>query len=221
MLGYIEYLNLPTKLAIGLVLAFFIMQGIGEFLEFKGKVVPEFVKVRKYFARKKKEREALGKVSDLLDEYRQMADTIQKTNELLADFDQHYSKDNIAKRDKWIEEVNDHITSSDKKRAEQDKLMRELSNKLDKNNADTLSILIENKRNTIIDFSGRVADQSYPATREQFNRIFKMHKDYERIIEENDLTNGEVNIAMQIIQESYENHLRNHSFVEDIRGYGL
>ena len=57
MLSYIEYLGLPSTIAIGLVIVFFALQIIGEILEFKGKAVPEFLKVRKYFARKKEERE--------------------------------------------------------------------------------------------------------------------------------------------------------------------
>ena len=41
------------------------------------------------------------------------------------------------------------------------------------------------------------------------------------IIEKNEKTNGEVDIAFRIIQESYECHMRNHTFVEDIRGYDI
>ena len=91
--------------------------------------------------------------------------------------------------------------------------------KLDRNNADTLSLLIDNKRNAIIDFASKVIDESFPVTKEQFNRIFKIHKEYERIIKENELTNGEVDIAIRIIKEAYEKHLKNHTFVEDVRGY--
>lgn len=35
------------------------------------------------------------------------------------------------------------------------------------------------------------------------------------------MTNGEVDIAIRIIKESYEKHMRHHSFVEDIRGYDI
>lgn len=54
MIDYVEYINIPTKVAIAVIALFFIMQLVGEFLEFKGKVVPEFVKIRKIFARRKK-----------------------------------------------------------------------------------------------------------------------------------------------------------------------
>ena len=221
MLSYIEYLNLPTKIAFVLVGVLLVMQVIGELIEFKGKSAPEILKMRKYFARKKKERQALAKMTDWFDEHQQMSQTIKETKRLLADFDTHYSKDNIAMRDKWIKEVNEHIADSDEKRKTQDKLMRELSEKLDKNNDVTLSILIENKRGAIIDFASKVINEDYPVTREQFNRVFKIHKEYEDIIEEHELTNGEVDIAIHIIQESYEQHMKNHSFVEDVRGYNV
>ncbi|MBR5604190.1 MAG: hypothetical protein IKW51_08275 [Bacteroidales bacterium] len=204
-----------------LVGVFLVIQIIGEILEFKGKVVPEFIKVRKYFARKKKERQALSQMIVLLDEHNQMSTTLKEVRRLLTDIDKHYSKDNIAMRDGWMKKVNDHIAESDERRQKQNELMNTLNDKLDKNNADTLSLLIENKRSAIIDFASKVIDEKYPVTKEQFNRIFKIYREYEDIIENNGLTNGEVDIAYRIITEAYENHMRNHSFVEDIRGYDI
>lgn len=221
MLSYIEYLNLPSKVALTLVGVFLFLQILGEILEFKGKIVPEFLKIRKYFARKKKERLALSKMTEVLNDYQQMSQTIKETNRLLVDIDKHYSKDNIAMRDGWMKEVNNHISCSEARIKEQDALMRELSDKLDKNNDVTLSILIENKRSAIIDFASKVIDESYPVTKEQFNRIFKIYEEYETIIEENGLTNGEVDISIHIIRESYERHLKNHTFIEDVRGYNI
>lgn len=219
MLSYIEYLNVPTRIAIILVVLFFVIQIVGEILEFKGNVVPEFVKIRKYFERKKKERNALHQVVIILDEYREMSETLSDVQRLLKDIDVHYSKDNIAMRDGWMREVNEHIACSEERRKQQNNLMRELGEKLDKNNDATLSILIENKRSAVIDFASKVIDESYPVTKEQFNRIFKIHKEYENIIKENGLTNGEVDIAIHIIEESYEQHMKNHTFIEDVRGY--
>ena len=223
MLSYIQYLdenlNLPSKIGIILVVVFFILQIIGELLELKGKAVPEFVKIRKYFQRKKKEKQAFGQMIVLLDEHQQMVSTLENVNRLLKDIDNHYSKDNITMRDNWMKEVNNHILTSDKKREEQDRLMKELSEKLDKNNADTLSLLIDSKRNAIIDFASKVIDENFPVTREQFHRIIKLYEDYEEIIKNNGLKNGEIDIAIRIIKEAYEKHLKGHTFIEDIRGY--
>lgn len=202
MISYIEYMNLPTKWALCLVGFFFVLQIIGEILELKGKVVPEFLKIRKYFLRKRKEREIIA----------EMPDTLREVQKLLSDVRKHYDADNIRLRDQWIDSVNKHFKSNDD-------LIRELEKKLDKNNADTLSLLIDSKRNFIIDFASRVIDDNYPATREQFKRVFKIHEEYELLISDNGLTNGEVDIAHRIISESYEKRMRNHTFVEELRGY--
>ena len=130
----------------------------------------------------------------------------------MSDFETHYSKDNIAMRDEWMKTVNDKLHQNDT-------YIKELDKKLDKNNEDTLSLLIDSKRNTIIDFASRVIDENAPVTREQFNRIFKLYDEYENIIERNKLTNGEVDIAYRIIKESYEKHMKAHTFIEDVRGY--
>ena len=202
MIDYVEYINIPTKVAIAVIALFFIMQLVGEFLEFKGKVVPEFVKIRKIFARRKKERLMMQKMEKTLDQ-------VQLT---LDDLNRHYSTDNIHMRDEWIKRVNTKLDQYDIS-------MAELDRKLDKNNSDTLSILIDNKRNAIISFASLVIDENKPVTREQFNRIFKLYQEYEAIIQSNGMKNGEVDIAIRIIREAYENHMRSHTFIEDVRGY--
>lgn len=202
MINYVEYLNIPATVAIVIVGIFFILQIIGEILEFKGKVVPEFIKVRKYFIRKKRERHMM----------RDAVQTLEDVKRLLNDVNAHYDKDNIKLRDEWMQSVN-------RKLEQNDEWIRELDKKLDINNRTTLDLLIDSKRNTIINFASTVANEDTPVTREQFNRIFKLHEDYEKIIESNGLTNGEVDISFRIIEEAYETHMRNHSFIEDIREY--
>lgn len=220
MINYVEFLNIPAKVAIVIIAVFFGIQIIGEILEFKGKIVPEIFKIRKYFKRKKQERQALSQITDLLSEYNQVTDTLSQVKTLLKDFTTHYSKDNISMRNKWMQKVDQHMIDSDKKREKQADLMQSLNDKLDNNCKITLSLLIDNKRDSIINFANFCADEKNPVTREQFNRIFKIHREYEDIIEEHKMTNGEVDIAYQIITESYETHTKNHSFVEDVRGYG-
>jgi hypothetical protein len=202
MINYIEYLNVPAKIAIILVAAFLVMQVIGEILEFKGKVVPEFVKVRKVFSRRKQEK-ALTK---------ELQKTLEEVRQLFTDLNAHYNTDNIRMRDAWILSVNQKLEQNDS-------MIKEIDKKLDRNNQATLSLLIDSKRNTIINFASFVIDEKNSVTREQFNRIFKLYEEYEEIISSNGMTNGEVDIALSIIKESYEKHMRNHTFVEDARGY--
>lgn len=199
MHNYLEYFNLPASVFIAVMIVFGIMQGVGEILEFKGKVVPECMKIRKYFKRKREEKEAIRRVPE----------TLGDVKTLLSNVDRHYSSDNIAMRDGWIKGVDESI-------AELRLWMQKLDEKLDKNNQDTLAIRIENMRNTIIDFAAYVSDEGKQVTREQFNRVFKMYEEYESIITENGLTNGEVDIAIRIIREAYEKHLRTRTFIEDM-----
>lgn len=202
MINFIEYLNIPVTIAFAIVIIFFVIQIIGEILEFKGKVVPEIMKIRKYFARKKQEREMIAKIPEMLTE----------TQKVLDEFNLHYDADNITKRNDWMHWV-DHQAEV------YDNSIAEIEKKLDRNNEITLGLLIDSKRNTIIDFAAKVVDDNYPATHEQFRRIFKLYEEYEAIIEENGLTNGEVDVAYRIISESYEERMRNRTFVEDVRGY--
>lgn len=204
MINYIEYLNLPTKIAIILITLFFVVQLVGELLEFKGKVVPEYLKIRKYFARKRKEREIIDQAPEI----------IKELQDTLNDFRSRYNKDNIQKRNDWIYSVEASLK-------ENDKSIKELIQMMDKNNKDTLSIIVENKRNAIIDFARRAIDKNSAITREEFNRILRTYKSYEETIKENGMTNGEVDIAYRIITESYKEHMENSTFVEDLRGYDV
>lgn len=99
MINYIEFLNVPAKIAIVLVGLFLVIQVIGELLEFKGKVVPEFAKIRKVFVRRKKERMLLQKMEKTIDQ-------VQLT---LDDLNHHYSTDNIRMRDEWMRLVNSKL----------------------------------------------------------------------------------------------------------------
>lgn len=203
MINYLEYLNTPEKIGAAIILAFVIMQVIGELLEFKGKIVPEFLKIRKYFARKKQEKI-------------QITETLQQVKTLLNDVNQHYSADNITKRDKWMQWVNDRAKVYDASVAE----LTALKDGLTANNALTLDLYININRNRIIDFASKIANNnSIIVSREEFNRIFKTYNEYENILKKYNKTNGEVDIAIQIIKTSYAEHMKNHSFIEDTRSY--
>ena len=206
MVSFVEYLNIPAKIALIIIGVFFVIQIIGEILEFKGKVVPEIVKVRKYFKRKKLEKQEAARRLE------EMYELNKEVKMLLSDVNAHYSEDNITKRDSWMQWVNDRAVTYDT-------FIKEMGEKF----ADVVKVLeeifVQNSRDRIIDFATKVSDEKSMVSREEFNRIFKVHKKYEDFLEERNLTNGEVDIAHRIITDSYEGHMRNHTFVEDVRGY--
>ena len=151
MISYIEYLNIPIALGLAIIGVFLIMQIVGEILEFKGKVVPEFIKIRKYFARKKQERQTM----------REMSATIHDVKTVLNSVESHYSEDNIAKRDAWMKWVNDRAVVYDQS-------IEVLKEEMDKNTEITMSLCIESKRSSIISFASYCVCPDNPVTREQF-----------------------------------------------------
>ena len=207
MIGLIEFLGLENTLivaiAVGIVLA---SQIVGEILELTGKVVPEFLKIRKYIKRKRNEK-------------KEAAQTLEQVKQLLADVNSHYSQDNIAKRDDWMHWVNERATMYDDSIVAINNTLTEVSQALRDNTKLTEEMFIQNSRDRVIDFASKAGSDDAVVSREEFNRIFKVYNDYERFLEERNLTNGEIDIAYRIIKESYENHMRHHSFVENIRGY--
>lgn len=206
MLNYIEYLNIPVKIALVLVVIFFSMQIIGEFLEFKGKVVPEFFKIRKWFTRRKREKA-------------EAAQTLKDVQVLLNDVNSHYSADNIAKRDGLMQWVNNRAEVYDESIKQLREALTEVMQALKDNAKLTEEMFIQSSRDRIIDFATKTSNENVMVSREEFNRIFKVYAKYEKYLEEHKMTNGEVDINYQIIKESYEQRLRDHAFTEDIRGY--
>lgn len=202
MIPYIEYLKLPAIWGAVIIAFLLIANLIGELMELKGKVAPEVLKMRKYFARKKRERETLAELPSTLAEVKQS----------LNEMNNHYNADNISKRDHWMRSV-------DSKQEQDHKWIESLSEILTQIQATVLSIRIENMRSEIISFSSVVIDPEAPATRDQFDRIFRLHADYEALLKEHKKTNGETTIAMHIITEAYEERMRRHTFIEDVRGY--
>lgn len=202
ILKTIEFLGVPMSITIVVVGVLLILQIIGEIAEIAGKTAPEILKIRKYFARKKQEKT-------------DTANTLKEVKQLLSDVNSHYSKDNITKRDNWIQWVNDRAEVYDKALKE----LLLLKDKLDENNEVTLDLYINANRNRILDFARIVADDNALASREEFNRIYKINQEYHTILNKYGKKNGEVDTAMKIIGEAYDYRMKNHSFIEDIRGY--
>ena len=211
MLSYIDYLNLPSKVVLILVGIFFVLQVIGELLEFKGKIVPEFLKVRKFFVRRKKEKN-------------ETAQTLKEVKALLNDVNMHYSADNIAKRDSWMEWVNSRAIVYDDSIGKIGTITENLTDvtqALKDCTKMTEEMFVQSSRDRIIDFAAKAGNENSMVSREEFNRIFKVYDKYEKFLEEHELTNGEIDIAYRIIKDSYGQHMKNHTFIEDVRGYNV
>lgn len=213
IMDIIKFLGIHGTIAVVIVTLLFIMQIIGELVELSGKVVPEFLKVRKYFKRKKKERQ-------------EQANAFKEMQQLLNDMKSHYSADNIAKRNMWINDVNTDRDWTHQKADVYDKSIMnisnsllEVANQLRENTKMTEDMFVENSRDRIIDFAERASDNEMVLSHEQFRRIFRVYEDYEKFLEEHKRTNGEVDTAYEMIQDGFKYRIKNHCFAEDLLGY--
>lgn len=198
----IKYLGIPGSIAVFIVALYLIMQIIGELAELTGKVVPEFFKIRKYFKRKQEEKIKQKKL---------LEDVQASLNEMKT----HYSPEKLAERDAWMNWVNERAEVYDASVKE----LTTFKDTLEVTKELTLDLYININRNRIIDFAGKVINENVAVSREEFNRVFKIYSEYEEILEKYGKTNGEVEVSIGIIREAYEAHMRNHTFIEDLRGY--
>ncbi len=205
MLGYIESLGIPGGIAIGLVIFFFIVQGVGEILKTKGMLVPEVVSLKSSISKRKKEKE-------------EVTQTLKEVQKLLGDVNQHYSDDNIAKRNSWMKWVDERTEAYDSSIVDITKSLEDVMAALNANTKLTEEMFVQSSRDRVIDFSYKAPDYSLPVSREEYHRIFNVYDKYEKFLAEHGMTNGEIDIVYGIIKASYEERSKNHAFAEDIHG---
>ncbi len=216
----IEFIGIPTTIAICIIVLFLIAQIIGELAEAMGKIVPEILKIRKYFSRKKKEKE------EEIKEREETAKTLKEVRKLLADVHSRYSADNISKRDDWMDDVDSDRDWMHKRADTYDQSiidiknsLLEAANQLRSNTKMTEDMFVESSRDRIIDFADKASNHDVILSHEQFRRIFRVYDDYEKFLTEHNRTNGEVDIAYEMIQDGFKYRMQSHCFAEDIKGY--
>lgn len=69
-------------------------------------------------------------------------------------------------------------------------------------------MFIQSSRDGIVDFATKVTDGKNLISREEFNKIFKMYDKYEAFLEEREMTNGEVDMAILVTKESYTQYMK-------------
>ena len=68
---------------------------------------------------------------------------------------------------------------------------------------------INDYRWEIINFSNRVSNDESSCNKDGYRHCFATYEKYEKLLEENDMENGEVEISMDIINQSYKDKLKN------------
>jgi hypothetical protein len=178
LLKGIEYLGVPATIAIILVGLFVILQIIGEIVEVSGKVVPEFLKVRKYFSRRKREKEENQKM-------------LKECKALLSEFNSHYDDDNITKRNIWMNKVDTSVKNNDqfiqKLDGKIDKLLEDnenLKNQLDQVKSNVLENEADRLRSELFDCGNRCR-RNIRLHPEEMDHIRDVYHKYSDVLKQN------------------------------------
>lgn len=101
--------------------------------------------------------------------------------------------------------LDDRITESNERR---DKIMNDISDSLGKLTDMFVDKNIEDMRWEILNFcSALTSGRKY--NKESFNHVIQIHEKYEKILEENDMENGQVTASMEVIMDVYKDKLKN------------
>ena len=101
--------------------------------------------------------------------------------------------------------LNDRITESNECR---DKIINDISDSLGKLTDMFIDKNIEDMRWEILNFcSALTSGRKY--NKESFNHVIQIHEKYEKILEENNMENGQVTASMEVIMDVYKEKLKN------------
>lgn len=194
MVELFERLGVPgaviSVIAFVLLVAGAIKEFANSFSTFK-KVFNWIKGIKKRIKEKKEAREKLQQ-------------SLLEAQKIIKDFSIHYSEDNISQRNNWISWVNNQAEDYNKTLASIDNTLSSLKKKLDKTTILAEETSLNQKRLSVLEFAARVNNPRYDYSKEYFLKMKKIIEEYEKYIEENNISNGEIDQAIKVIEEAYE-----------------
>lgn len=155
-------------------------------------------------------KEVMKQNCDLRKSFEDFMNEIKDVISDMQDTMQTYSDNRVKDRNVSIERekrLNDRIDAMYSLDACRDDAIKEISNDLKKLTDMFVDKQINDYRWEIINFAANISAKR-PCTKDAYKHCFKTYSRYEKILEENGLENGEVEISMEIINESYKQKLK-------------
>ena len=140
-----------------------------------------------------------------------MQQSLLDAQKIIKDFGVHYSEDNISQRNNWMNWVNNQAEDYNKTLASIDNTLSSFKEKLEgfdvklektTNLAEETSL--NQKRLSVLEFAARVNNPRYDYSKEYFLKMKKIIEEYETYIEENNISNGEIDQAIKVIEQAYK-----------------
>ena len=136
----------------------------------------------------------------------EMRDTYTKTQNEIKEFNEkqiEYRGVSIERERRLNERINEMFVSDECR----DDEIHEIGTGLKKLTDMFIDKQINDYRWEIINFASNITAKR-PCTKDGYQHCFKTYERYEKILEENGLENGEVEISMEIINDSYKEKLK-------------
>jgi hypothetical protein len=106
------------------------------------------------------------------------------------------------------ETIEDRITTLEKHDNWQYKEITKMSKGIENIESELLDNNLERKRKYILDFCSSLSN-GQKQNKEAFNNVFKTYKNYEKLLSEHNMENGQAEESMKFISEKYQELLRN------------
>ena len=136
----------------------------------------------------------------------EMRETYEKTQKDIKQFNEkqiEYRGISIERERRLNERINEMAVLDESR----DDEIHEIGNSLKKLTDMFIDKQINDYRWEIINFASNITAKR-PCTKDGYQHCFKTYERYEKILEENGLENGEVEISMEIINDSYKEKLK-------------
>ena len=107
--------------------------------------------------------------------------------------------------------IEDRITTLEKHDNWQYKEITKMSKGIENIEFELLDNNLERKRKYILDFCSSLSN-GQKQNKEAFNNVFKTYKNYEKLLSDHNMENGQAEESMKFISEKYQEYLRNDNF---------
>lgn len=107
--------------------------------------------------------------------------------------------------------IEDRITTLEKHDNWQYKEITKMSKGIENIESELLDNNLERKRKYILDFCSSLSNGQIQ-NKEAFNNVFKTYKNYEKLLSDHNMENGQAEESMKFISEKYQEYLRNDNF---------
>lgn len=109
------------------------------------------------------------------------------------------------------ETIEDRISKLEKHDNWQYKEITKMSKGIENIESELLDNNLERKRKYILDFCSSLSN-GQKQNREAFNNVFKTYKNYEKLLSDHNMENGQAEESIKFISEKYQECLRNGNF---------